>query len=171
LGGFQLELKQIKELMAAMGRSDMKELFLKKGDFELRLERGTVIPYLEAEFPPSSPHFTGHYDDSYHRSARPKTGDIPSSLQTPIPDEAKPESALGAYVKSPMVGTFYSSPAPDEPAFVKKGDVITKDTVICIIEAMKVMNEVKAGVDGVVAEVLIENGQPVEFGTKLFKIS
>ncbi|KIA77417.1 hypothetical protein DB43_GI00170 [Parachlamydia acanthamoebae] len=54
---------------------------------------------------------------------------------------------------------------------MKKGDVITKDTVICIIEAMKVMNEVKAGVDGVVAEVLIENGQPVEFGTKLFKIS
>ena len=70
-----------------------------------------------------------------------------------------------------MVGTFYSSPSPDDPHFVKVGDKIEKHTVVCIIEAMKVMNEVKAGVGGTVAEILIESGHPVEFGTKLFRIT
>ncbi|MBS4168828.1 Biotin carboxyl carrier protein of acetyl-CoA carboxylase [Parachlamydia sp. AcF125] len=159
--------------MAAMGRSDMKELFIKEGDFELRLERGAAIPFLETEFTSPPPHFAAQYEEAYHRSSRSpsKAGDIPSSLHTPIPEEVKSESLPGTYVKSPMVGTFYSSPAPDEPTFVKKGDVITKDTVVCIIEAMKVMNEVKAGVEGIVVEVLVTNGQPVEFGTKLIEIS
>lgn len=154
--------------MAAMGRSDMKELFIKNGDFELRLERGTPPSYFEPSYE-QSPHFMPQQD--YQRT-KPlaKTGDIPPSLQAPISDE-KNETQTGSYVKSPMVGTFYASPAPDEAAFVKVGDVITKDTIVCIIEAMKVMNEVKAGVSGVVVEVLIENGQPVEFGSKLFKVS
>ena len=76
----------------------------------------------------------------------------------------------GSYVISPMVGTFYQTPAPDQPSFVKVGDRVTEDTVVCIIEAMKVMNEVKAGVKGRVAEVLIENGNPVEFGTKMIRV-
>ncbi|HJZ12173.1 MAG TPA: biotin/lipoyl-containing protein, partial [Acidobacteriota bacterium] len=71
---------------------------------------------------------------------------------------------------SPMVGTFYTSPSPDDPVFVKVGDRVEEDTIICIIEAMKVMNEVKAGMKGQVAEVLIENAHPVEFGTKMFLI-
>ncbi|PJD98344.1 MAG: acetyl-CoA carboxylase, biotin carboxyl carrier protein [Parachlamydia sp.] len=167
-----MELKKIKELIAAMGRSDLKELFLKEGDFELRLERGTSGTYYRGEFE-NSENFVPSHEGFYQRSARglSKGGDIPSSLQAPISEEQKPEAAPGIYVKSPMVGTYYSSPAPDEPPFVKVGDTISKDTVICIIEAMKVMNEVKAGVNGVVAEILIENGQPVEFGTKLIKIS
>ncbi|MGE3715728.1 MAG: acetyl-CoA carboxylase biotin carboxyl carrier protein subunit, partial [Simkaniaceae bacterium] len=71
---------------------------------------------------------------------------------------------------SPMVGTFYASPSPDDEALVKVGDTVTEDTVVCIIEAMKVMNEVKAGKKGTVAEVFIESAHPVEFGTKLFRI-
>ena len=77
----------------------------------------------------------------------------------------------GTFVTSPMVGTFYASAGPDEPPFINVGDKITKDTVVCIVEAMKVMNEVKAGQEGVVAEMLVDSGHPVEFGTKLFKIS
>lgn len=73
-------------------------------------------------------------------------------------------------IKSPMVGTFYASSSPDHPPFVKIGDVVTEDTVVCIIEAMKVMNEVKAGKSGKIVEIYIENAHPVEFGTKLFKI-
>ena len=69
-----------------------------------------------------------------------------------------------------MVGTFFPSPAPDQSCFVTPGDTVKEDTVLCIIEAMKVMNEVKAGIAGVIEEVLVENNQPVEFGTKLFKI-
>lgn len=80
------------------------------------------------------------------------------------------KSAPGTFVTSPMVGTFYSSNAPDQPAFVKVGDKVNEQTVVCIIEAMKVMNEVKAGVSGVVAEILADNSQPVEFGTRLLRI-
>lgn len=74
------------------------------------------------------------------------------------------------FISSPMVGTFYVAPAPDKKPFVKVGDHVTKDSVVCIIEAMKVLNEVKAGVSGMVKKVLCKNGKPVEFGTKLFEI-
>ena len=73
-------------------------------------------------------------------------------------------------IKSPMVGTFYRAPAPDAPPFVEVGDVVQTNTVVCILEAMKVMNEIKAGLAGTVQEIMVENGQPVEFGQPLFKI-
>ncbi len=73
-------------------------------------------------------------------------------------------------IASPMVGTYYSSPSPEEAPFVKVGDSVTEDTIVCIIEAMKVMNEVKAGKSGVIKKLHLENGHPVEFGTKLFSI-
>lgn len=85
-----------------------------------------------------------------------------------------PETAKGdvhsKYVTSPMVGTFYAASSPEDPSFVKAGDLVDKNTVVCIIEAMKVMNEIKANLTGAVGEVLVESGQPVEFGTKLFRI-
>ncbi len=73
-------------------------------------------------------------------------------------------------ITSPMVGTYYSSPSPEDPPFVKVGDSVTEDTIVCIIEAMKVMNEVKAGKSGVIKKLHLENGHPVEFGTKLFSV-
>ncbi|MDP8245344.1 MAG: acetyl-CoA carboxylase biotin carboxyl carrier protein [Candidatus Hinthialibacter antarcticus] len=73
-------------------------------------------------------------------------------------------------IKAPMVGTFYRSPAPDAPPFLEEGNVVQKSHVVCILEAMKVMNEIKAGVAGTVVSILVENGQPVEFGQPLFKI-
>jgi acetyl-CoA carboxylase biotin carboxyl carrier protein len=76
----------------------------------------------------------------------------------------------GHAVTSPFVGTFYRTPAPDQPAFVDVGSVVKKGQVLCIIEAMKLMNEIEADVAGRVAEILVENGQPVEFGQTLFRI-
>lgn len=76
----------------------------------------------------------------------------------------------GVFIEAPMVGTFYSSPSPDHAPFVKVGDEVSEDSVVCVIEAMKVMNEVKAGIKGVIKEILIQNAQAVEYGTKLFKI-
>lgn len=73
-------------------------------------------------------------------------------------------------IKSPMVGTFYASPSPDAPPFVSAGQAVTPDTVVCIIEAMKVMNEIKAEVAGTVAEICAENGKPVQFGQALFRV-
>ncbi len=73
-------------------------------------------------------------------------------------------------IKSPMIGTFYSKPSPESESYVEVGDTITADTVVCIVEAMKVMNEIKAEMSGVIAEILIEDGRPVEFGQPLFRV-
>ncbi len=86
-------------------------------------------------------------------------------------EEKKGEKKEGNFITSPMVGTFYSAASPDDPSYVKVGDKVEEDTVVCIIEAMKVMNEVKAGKKGKIAEVLMSNSDPVEFGTNLFRIT
>jgi acetyl-CoA carboxylase biotin carboxyl carrier protein len=90
----------------------------------------------------------------------------------PAPAAAKaaaPAAEAGKAIKSPLVGTFYKSPSPDAPAYVKVGDTVKPDTTLCILEAMKVMNEVKAEVSGVITEILCENGQPVEYDQPLFR--
>ncbi len=84
--------------------------------------------------------------------------------------EASSNKEKGKFIESPMVGTFYSSPAPDQSSLVKVGDKVEKDTIVCIIEAMKVMNEIKADFSGVIEDILVENGDPVEFGQKMLKI-
>ena len=94
----------------------------------------------------------------------------PPQAPIPAPEAAAPEEPedAGIVIKSPIVGTFYRAPAPEKPVFVATGDRINPETVVCIIEAMKVMNEIKAETNGVLREVLVENGQPVEFGQPLF---
>ena len=138
-----MELKQIKELMTAMGRTGTKKLILKKGGFELHLERDSqgdhqVVDRLEAE--------EGSSQQMFYRGnnqALPQNAGMTSALHPPTAP-SKPE-APGNYITSPMVGTFYASPSPEDPSFVKVGDKVDKNTVVCIVEAMKVMNEVKAG--------------------------
>ncbi len=142
-----MDLNEIKELMNQLEASKLRKMFIKKGDFEISLEK--------------EEHFTapGVQRASYV--------EIPSQAQQPQKIEEQPQ---GNFVTSPMVGTFYGSPAPDQPPFIKVGDRVNEGTVVCIIEAMKVMNEVKAGLNGTVAEVILHNGQPVEFGSRLFRI-
>jgi acetyl-CoA carboxylase biotin carboxyl carrier protein len=157
--------------MAAMGRTGTKKLNLKKDGFELSLEReengtykGDALDMLE-DYPLKQ--------EIANRTnlALSKGKELSSSFvaaEAPAPEK---EDASSIYVTSPMVGTFYASPSPDDPAFVKVGDKIEKGYVVCIIEAMKVMNEVKSSASGTVVEILVENGHPVEFGTKLFRIT
>lgn len=170
-----MELKQIKELMAAMGRTGTKRLSLKKEGFELELEHAENgvdrggDPMLEFGDEGMS-----RSDIAMRRANMPlpRSAETPAPLGSPLGSINNEGSDVsGTYVSSPMVGTYYAAPSPDDPSFVKVGDKIDKNTVVCIIEAMKVMNEVKAGVTGTVAEVLVETGHPVEFGTKLFRIS
>jgi acetyl-CoA carboxylase biotin carboxyl carrier protein len=142
-----VKLEEIKEMITFLEKSKLNKLRLKEGDFELLLEKGFGYEYKQP-----IPLPTELSNSSF--SKKDKTEDLSNCK----------------FVKSPMVGTFYKTPAPDKPSFVKVGDVVSEDTVICIIEAMKVMNEVKSGVSGVIKEVLCKNTQPVEFGTKLFKI-
>jgi acetyl-CoA carboxylase biotin carboxyl carrier protein len=89
---------------------------------------------------------------------------------TAAPVSTPDDEAGVTYVKSPMVGTFYRSPSPDSPAFADPGTKVEEKTVVCIIEAMKIMNEIQAEAKGTVVEVLVENGQPVEYGQRLFKL-
>jgi acetyl-CoA carboxylase biotin carboxyl carrier protein len=167
-----VELKHIKELMAAMERTGTKKLSFKRKDFELSLEReekGNAKPFalpvdpFEEEV--RAPLIRNRADQALSRGSDLPTGPVSSPIA-----EASKEDVAGSYITSPMVGTFYTSPSPEDPSFVKVGDKVEKHTVVCIIEAMKVMNEIKAGITGTVAEVLVETGQPVEFGTKLFRI-
>lgn len=157
-----MDLKQIKELMAAMEKAGMKRIKIKqeKG-FELELERPDLsVSSTSVNYP----------SVSYRSEAMPAPSHHVSSARH---EEVKAETrkeVSGKFISSPMVGTYYSSPSPDDPAFVKVGDRVEEDTIVCIIEAMKVMNEVKAGMKGVIAEILIENAHPVEFGTKILRI-
>ena len=161
-----MELKQIKELMAAMGRTGTKRIAIKKEGFEIEIERGDsgTIKVPEAMFELPEENFN-KTDDALRR-ANLSTAPLASNQST-----GHKEDINALFVTSPMVGTFYNAASPDDPTFVKVGDKVDKSTVVCIIEAMKVMNEVKAGIMGTVAEILVENGHPVEFGTKLFRIT
>lgn len=168
-----MELKQIKELMLVMGRSGTKRLTLKKEGFELTIEQSSSThPLHESPLQEEGMH-THRKDPPFTRSEHALTrgGESSTSRLLVSPPPVPSEEPSPRYVMSPMVGTFYPSPSPDASAFVKIGDRVEKQTVVCIIEAMKVMNEVKAGVSGIISEVLVENGQPVEFGSKLFSIA
>lgn len=167
-----MEIKQIKELMAAMGRSGIKKLSLKKEGIELQLE---AEEQFVARFEEDISENTG--EPFYRRGLEKRTDraltrgqELSASFAHPQNVEPVESSKHQHFVTSPMVGTFYSGSAPDEPPFVKVGDKVNHNTVVCIIEAMKVMNEVKASIEGVVVEILVENGHPVEFGSKLFRI-
>jgi len=153
-----MDMKSIKELMASMEKSGLKKVRIKeeKG-FEIELER-------EGEHHHPAPH---HHrpEPSHHHHLHPHPHHRPA-----VEEEKKPEKKEGSYISSPMVGTFYSAASPDDAPYVKVGDTVEADTVVCIIEAMKVMNEVKANKKGKIAEILVSNSDPVEFGTNLFRI-
>lgn len=171
--GFEVELKHIKELMTAMGRTGTKRITLKRENFELVIEREELGGgrYVEMPFEHSEEAFKQPAPWSRADQALSRGSEMPPRPSaSPITSEVPKEDVTSAYVTSPMVGTFYPSPSPEDPSFVKVGDRVEKNSVVCIIEAMKVMNEIKANVTGIVSEVLIETGQPVEFGTKLFRI-
>lgn len=170
-----MELKHIKELMSVMSRTGTKRLKLKEGDFELTLERPDVnqpVNYLpEQSTGIAAERFyyqmPNRVDQTLLRSSGQSSNHMASAIAH---DDAKIEDKQGTYITSPMVGTFYASPSPTDAPFIKVGDKVEKNTVVCIVEAMKVMNEIKANQTGIVAEVLVEAGQPVEFGAKLFRI-
>lgn len=148
-----MDLEQIEKLMLMMRDIGTRRLSIKHGEFELELEMGSVSQ--------SSP------------SVNPMKAEVEHHRHSVSPvhfAEAPAEAENGLAITSPMVGTFYSSPAPDQPPFLKVGSEVKKGDVVCIIEAMKVMNEVKAEVSGVVSKVFVESGHPVEFGTKLFLV-
>lgn len=152
-----MDFEQIKELMSQLETSKLTKFVYKKGDFELQLEKEAAAP-----LPAPRPRTVSAETESAFQSEVTLKGERGGSSHATLP---------GTYVTSPMVGTYYASPGPDQPHFVKVGDKVDENTVVCIVEAMKVMNEVKAGMKGTVAEILVDNSQPVEFGTRLLRIT
>ena len=155
-----MDIEQIKELMGVLEASKLSKLIFKKGDMELHLEK-EVFPMQPV---PRPVHADSGFEAAFQSDVALK-GERGGSVRRDAPQEAP-----GTFVTSPMVGTLYASGAPDQPAFVKSGDQVHEDTVVCIIEAMKVMNEVKAETRGIITEILIDNAKPVEFGQPMFRI-
>jgi acetyl-CoA carboxylase biotin carboxyl carrier protein len=150
-----VDLKDIKAIIDLMKKNSVSEFELEKQDFKIRLKRGmnggaVLAPQDEGQ--PSMPY-------------------APAPLALPAAATAAPApAAVEPEIKSPMIGTFYRSPSPESGSYVEVGSEVNPDTVVCIIEAMKVMNEIKAEVKGIITQVLVENAKPVEFGQPLFRI-
>ncbi|MBR4517999.1 MAG: acetyl-CoA carboxylase biotin carboxyl carrier protein [Victivallales bacterium] len=149
-----MELKSISRLAELMARHGLSELEIKENDTSIRLCR----PLNDAMVPPMAMAVENEPVSVYEKS---------SVTAEPVKEEPVDESR---YITAPMLGTFFSAATPDAPAFVAEGDEVTPDTVVCIIEAMKVMNEIKAETSGTITKILVPNGSPVEFGQKLFEI-
>lgn len=143
-----------------MKRSELSEFEVEEEGFKIKIKRDAGnTPFVSSLA--SAPPF-------------PVAATPPASTPTPVVSASQvavPQDETGiAYVKSPMVGTFYRSPSPDTPSFVDSNAKVDEKSVVCIIEAMKIMNEIQAEIKGTIIEVLVENGQPVEYGQRLFKV-
>ena len=158
--------KELKELIEFLIEKDIAEFELERGDVKVRIKRGhdaqvsvtgvpsyAHMPVVPAPPPASQPHY-----------AQPVANQPPAAVPA-----AEGEAGLH-YVKSPIVGTFYESPSPGAPPFIKVGDTVTDGQVLCIIEAMKLMNEIESDAAGEIVKVLVSNGQPVEYGQPLFAL-
>jgi acetyl-CoA carboxylase biotin carboxyl carrier protein len=151
-----LELKDIKAVIDLMKKNDLSVFEMEKDGFRLKLQKGagdqTVFSSTPAGPPPSA-----------LAAGSTAAGAAPPAAETPASSTMKD-------IVSPMVGTFYRAGSPESPAFVDVGKEVSEETVVCIIEAMKVMNEIKAETKGVIAEIVAENGKPVQFGQVLFRV-
>ena len=146
-----------------MKRSELSEFAVEEEGFKLKIRRGsTGIPVITTRG--SNPPFPIAEAPAPAAPAQPPTIPI-NAAAAALSDEAGV-----TYIKSPMVGTFYRSPSPESKPFLEPGTKVVENTVACIIEAMKIMNEIQAEAKGTVVEILVENGQPVEYGQRLFKL-
>ena len=152
-----MDIKDIKTLIDLMRKNDLSVFKMEQEGFKITLKRGQepVISTLAAPalLPPGGT-----------PAPAPSAAPAPAAAAPAAPAENLRE------ITSPMVGTFYSAPSPDSPAYVQVGQTVTPDTVVCIVEAMKVMNEIKAEISGTIVEICTENGKPVQFGQALFKV-
>jgi acetyl-CoA carboxylase biotin carboxyl carrier protein len=162
-----LDLKQIKQIIDLMKRSELTEFAVEEEGFKLKIRRGLDGLPLVTSSRNSNPPATSA-DGSFPVATAPSAGAQPVNNSLIA---SSPEEEVGVtYVKSPMVGTFYRSPNPESKAFAEAGTKVVETSAVCIIEAMKIMNEIQAETKGTVVEVLVENGQPVEYGQRLFKV-
>lgn len=160
--------KELKELIEFLIEKDITEFELERGDVKVRIKRGAEPGSMAG---PDARFFAGHSaPPPAPQAAAVPVASSPAPTAAP-PKEAAPEASEELHmVRSPIVGTFYESPSPGAPPFVKPGDMVDVGQVLCIVEAMKLMNEIESDVAGEVVKKLIANGQPIEYGQELFAI-
>ena len=159
-------LSQLKELIELMEKHGVTSVSLRNGDEQWRLNRGAREVYVPM---PSAPAPLMHAPQQFAAPATAPAAAAPAATAA-APATAAPTASNLPVIKSPTVGTFYASPSPEDPPFIQVGTKVQPDTVVCIIEAMKVFNEITADCSGTVAEVLIKAGDSVEFGQPLFRV-
>jgi acetyl-CoA carboxylase biotin carboxyl carrier protein len=189
-----MNLEQIQELIAVMRKNRIKEIDLDQDGAKLRIvaceaetkskpEPAPAAPAQPAPYPFPMPYFA-QPQPSFGMPAAVSASPVSACAApgaeaatpvvpalTPLPPVSAEEPVLtGTEIKSPMVGTFYRAPAPSAPAYVEVGSMVSEETVLCIVEAMKLMNEIKAETRGKILKVLVKNGEPVEYGQPLFLI-
>jgi acetyl-CoA carboxylase biotin carboxyl carrier protein len=149
-----MDLRKIKKLIELLEESNIGELEIREGEESVRISRNGVAPVVTYAAPVAAP-----------------TAPPPATVATPpVAEVPKPAAPAGHVVRAPMVGTFYRSPSPGSPPFVEKGKHVKVGEVICIIEAMKMMNQIESDKAGVIEAMLVEDGHPVEFDQPLFTI-
>jgi acetyl-CoA carboxylase biotin carboxyl carrier protein len=152
-------IEDVKKLVALVEKTDVSLVAWSRGTEKVVIRRGAVV---------------AHASPAVHHA--PVSAPVPLPAPAPAASaaaraEAKAAEAPGTLVNSPFVGTFYRAPSPDSPPFTDVGQKVKKGQVLCIVEAMKLMNEIECEVDGTVAEIFVQNGSPVEFNEKLFRIT
>lgn len=155
-----MDLRKLKTLIDLVAESDIAELEVTEGESKVRIVKSSGAPQNQVVM--MQPHSMPQTMSAHPGASQ------PAAATTPAP--AEPAEPEGHIVKSPMVGTFYRASAPGNPPFVEVGSTIKEGDTLCIIEAMKLLNEIDSDIAGVVKQVLVENGQPVEFGQPLFVI-
>ncbi len=156
-----MDIRKIKKLIELLEESSLTELEIVEGEESVRLSRGGAMVGAMPMNGPISPMPAG---------AVPQMQAVPAAAPAPLEDSQEEQVPEGELVRSPMVGTFYNSPSPEAEAFVSLGQQIKEGDTMCIIEAMKMFNQIEAEASGTVVAILVENGQPVEFDEPLFVI-
>lgn len=154
-----MDIRKIKKLIELLEESDIGEIEIKEGEESVRISRGgqaMAAPVYQPQYAPAP--------------AAPAPAPISAAVASDSNVAASDTSTAGHSVKSPMVGTFYRSPSPSSPAFAEVGKTVKAGDVICIIEAMKMMNQIEADQSGTIEAILVEDGEPVEFDQPLFTI-
>ncbi len=162
-----MQMKDILDLLRFLSKSDFTEVTIEGGNWKISVRRGTggavaVSAPVVSAIPPASP--VGLPVSSVPPPPPVSAGEPPKAVSP------EPPKKNTVYIRSPMVGTFYRAPSPDKPPYVQVGDTIQKGQVVCIIEAMKLFNEIQSEVSGKIVRILVENARPVEYDQPLFEV-
>ncbi len=158
-----MDLTEIRKIMKLMDEHGLSQFQYEKEDFNLKLKKGTDLEEIQ-KLMASIPSGGGQI------AAPAPVAPAAAAPAAPASDGGTAEAPSGEAISSPMVGTFYRKPSPDDPDFVNVGDTISEGQTLCIIEAMKVMNEIKAERSGTITQICVDDGTPVQFGDDLFRV-